>query len=70
MFPVPHEFTIGGVMMPPLFVSAWLGLVASIITAKLLNRFRLARFFFYPPLVFMAMMVIYTLLIGVLFIGI
>ncbi|WP_309384734.1 DUF1656 domain-containing protein [Cerasicoccus frondis] len=70
MLPSPHEFSIGGVFMPPLFVAAWLGLIASIITAKILNRFRLARFFFYPPVVYLAMLVLYTLVIGVLFIGI
>jgi hypothetical protein len=30
----------------------------------LLNRYRLSRYFFYPPLVFVALAVIYTWLIG------
>jgi len=34
------------------------------LTAMLLNRFRLSRFFFYPPLVFVALAVVYTGLIG------
>lgn len=70
MFPAPHEFSIGGVFVAPMFVAAVLALFASIITAKILNRMGIARYFFYPPLVFMAILVIYTLLIGIVFIGI
>ena len=33
-------------------------------TAFLLNRYRISRFFFYPPLVFLALAVIYTSIIG------
>jgi len=61
---IPHEVVIGGVYLPPFLVAAVLGLLASLATARLLNRFRLSRFFFYPPLVFLALMVIYTVLIG------
>jgi len=41
-----------------------LGTAAAWITAMLLNRYRLSRFFAYPPLVFLALAVIYTLAIG------
>ena len=61
---MPHEFAIGEVFMPPLLVAAFLGLIAAIVTAHLLNRYRLSRYFFYPPLVFLALAVIYTVLIG------
>jgi len=64
LFPVPSEFAIAEVYLPPLLVAAALGLLASLATARLLNRFRLSRYFFYPPLVFLALMVIYTVLIG------
>ena len=70
MTPTPHEFSLGGVYMPPLLVAALFGVIAAIVTANLLNRYRLSRYFFYPPLVFLALMVIYTLLIGVFIIGI
>jgi hypothetical protein len=62
--PIPHEFAIGEVYMPPLLVASLLGLLAAVVTAHLLNRYRLSRFFFYPPLVFLALMIIYTVLIG------
>ena len=61
---VPHEFTLGGVYFPPLLIAGLLGVLAAVLTATLLNRYRLSRFFFYPPLVFIALAVIYTGLIG------
>jgi hypothetical protein len=47
-----------------LLIAAFLGVVAAALTAIALNRYRLSRFFFYPPLVFVALAVIYTGLIG------
>ena len=61
---VPIEFAIGGVYFPPLLIASTLGVVAAIVTAFLLNRYRISRFFFYPPLVFLALAVIYTGVIG------
>ena len=61
---IPHEFAIGGVYLPPLLVAAFLGLIAAMLTARLLNRYRLTRYFFYPPLVFLALVAIYTTIIG------
>ena len=61
---VPHEFTIGGVYFPPLLIAGVLGVTAAALTAIALNRYRLSRFFFYPPLVFVALAVIYTGIIG------
>ena len=67
---LPHEFTIGGVYFPPLLIAGILGAAAAALTATALNRYRLSRFFFYPPLVFVALTVIYTGLIGTFFIPI
>jgi len=61
---IPSEFAIGGVYFPPLLIASILGVVAAVVTAILLNRYRLSRFFFYPPLVFLALAVIYTGVIG------
>ena len=69
MNPIPHEFAIGGVYMPPLLVASFLGAVAAFITARLLNRYRLSRYLFYPPLVFLSLAVIYTVFIGTFVIG-
>jgi len=61
---IPHEFAIGGVFMPPLLIASLLGTIAAVLTARLLNSYRLSKYFFYPPLVFLALMVIYTVFIG------
>lgn len=67
---IPHEIAIGEVFMPPLLVAGSLGLLAALITAQLLNRYRLSRYFFYPPLVLVALTVIYTVIIGTFFVRI
>ncbi len=61
---IPSEFTIGGVYMPPLLIASLLGIVGATITAILLNRVRLSRFMASPPLVFLALAVIFTCVIG------
>ena len=61
---MPHEFAIGGVYVPPLLIAAILGTIAAVAMARLLNRYRLSRYFFYPPLVFVALAIIYTVFIG------
>ena len=69
MTPIPHEFAIGGVYMPPLLIAGLFGVIAAVMTARLLDRVRLSRYFFYPPLVSLALMIIYTVLIGTFIIG-
>jgi len=61
---IPSEFAIGGVYMPPLLVACLLGVIAAAFTVRLLNRYRLSKYFFYPPLVFLALMIIYSVLFG------
>ena len=67
--PVPHEFAIGGIYMPPLLVASALGVLAALMTTRLLTRYRLAHHFFYPPLVLLALIVIYSVLIGTFIVG-
>ena len=66
---IPSEFSIAGVYFPPLLIAGLLGAVAAWLTAQLLNRYRLSRFFAYPPLVFLALAVIYTVAFGTFFIA-
>ena len=60
----PSEFAFGGIYFPPLLIASILGLILAWLSAQMLNRYRLSRFFFYPPLVLLAFAVIYTVLIG------
>jgi len=57
---IPHEVYLGEVFFPPMLVDAALGLVAASLTARLLNRFRVSRYFYHPPLVLIALAVLYT----------
>jgi len=66
VFGVPHEISISGVYFSPMLLSAIPGVVAAGLTAVLLNRYRLSRFFVYPPLIFVALSILYTSLIGAL----
>ena len=61
---IPKEFTIGGIYFPPLLIAGFIGVLAAALTAMLLNRYRLSRFIYNPPLIFVALAVIYTGLIG------
>lgn len=60
----PSEFAFGGIYFPPLLIASIAGLILAWWTAQVLNRYRLSRFFFYPPLVLLALAVIYTVLVG------
>ena len=61
---VPSEFNIGGVYCSPLLIASVFGSTLAWLSVRLLNRYRLSRFFAYPPLVFVALAIIYTGLIG------
>lgn len=57
---MPHELYIGEVFFPPMLIDAVLGLGVALLTGRLLNHFRLSRLFYRPPLVLVALAVIYT----------
>ena len=61
---VPMEFCLGGIYMPPLLVASIMGVITAVIVARVLNYYRLSRYFFYPPLVFVALAVIFTVFFG------
>jgi len=61
---VPGEVALWGVYFPPLLLASLLGIIAAVATALVLNRYRLSRYFYYPPVVFLSLAVIYTGLIG------
>jgi len=65
---IPIEFNIAGIYMPPLLVASILGVVTATMAARMLNRYRLSKYFFYPPLVFVAFVVIFTVIYGALII--
>ena len=67
---MPHELAIGDVYLPPLLAAAVLGAMLAAVATRALNRYRLSRYFFYPPLVQLALAVIFTVVVGTVFIRI
>ncbi len=59
-----QELNFQGVFLPPFLIVLILSVTGTMLTAMVLNRFRLARFFAAPRLVFMAFICIYVVLIG------
>ncbi len=64
VFAAPKELALGDVYVPPLLISAIVGLIFASLTTRTLNRFRLYRYFAMPTLVELALVVIYTVLVG------
>jgi hypothetical protein len=64
LHPTPSELSIGGMYLPPALLVGLLGLVAAWVAAKILNRTRLSRFFWNPPLAFLAMWALMSAIIA------
>ena len=64
ILPVPSEFDLFGVYLSPFLVSTVLAVCFATITARALNGLRLSRFIAQPALVFVAIVAIYSSLIG------
>lgn len=62
---IPSEVSVYGVYLPPYLIAGVLGVAAAVLTAMALNRYRLSRYFYNPPLVFLALAVIYGGLISI-----
>ncbi|MFT5453473.1 MAG: hypothetical protein ACI9N9_002985 [Enterobacterales bacterium] len=69
IYSIPHEISIGGVYLPPALIAVIWGVLATVVTTRFLDRYRLTQYFFYPPIVAMSLTIIYTILIGVFVIG-
>ena len=59
----PHELAIGDVYFTPFLAIFLLSFFATLFTVVLLNKLKLARYFYAPQYVFLAIMVLYALLI-------
>ena len=61
---VPSEVNIMGVYWPPLLLAVALGTTAMIVTVMALNRHRMSRYFYLPEVVMLALICLYTSIIG------
>jgi len=64
----PHELQFGDVYVSPVLIVVIVAFFASVATAVVLNKTGLARFFYAPHYVFLAIMVLYVVLIDRYFI--
>ncbi|MCG8529861.1 MAG: DUF1656 domain-containing protein [Desulfovibrionales bacterium] len=62
---MPHELAFIGIYFPPLLVNFALALMLALITAVVLNRLRVSRYFIYPPVVFISFVIFYTCLLSI-----
>ena len=57
--PVPREISFGWVYFPPLFFAIIVGILAAWILAGVLNHTGLSRFFWRPPVAFLAFVLVF-----------
>ena len=67
--PTPHEIAIAGVYLPPMLVAAFLGVIATVLSVRLISHYKLSKYFAFAPVVLLALMVIYTVFFGTFIIG-
>ncbi|MCX6924627.1 MAG: DUF1656 domain-containing protein [Verrucomicrobia bacterium] len=60
IMPVPHEVSFDWVYFPPLLFSILFGVLAAWGLAVWLNRTRLSRYFWQPPIAFLAFVLIFS----------
>ncbi len=64
---IPVEISYGGVYLPPLFFVVLFGVISAYFISAILNRTGLSRYFWHPPLAFVALTLLMTSLIGLMF---
>ncbi|RLA73224.1 MAG: DUF1656 domain-containing protein [Epsilonproteobacteria bacterium] len=70
MQPFPHELALGDVYVSPLLVVIILSFIATGLTTVILNKLKLSSYFFYPPLSYLAFVMLYIVFIDAYFIKI
>lgn len=60
----PHELALGDVYLSPLLPVFSLALIGAWLTVGMLNRLRLSRYIMLPSTTFLALMVLYMLLMN------
>jgi hypothetical protein len=66
--PYPHELALGDVYITPVIPALFIAYTASVITVKILNIFKVSRFFIGRAYIFLSIMTLYMLLIDRFFI--
>ncbi len=66
--PWPHELSLGDLYFSPVIPAVVLAFVLAGITALLMNRLKLTRWFFAPSYIFLAIWLLYIVLVDRLWI--
>jgi hypothetical protein len=66
---IPVEISYGGVYLPPLFFVVLFGVISAYFISVILNRTGLSRYFWHPPLAFVALTLLMISLIGLIFLS-
>ena len=69
LIPIPHAISFGWVYFPPLFFDILFGVLGAWILAGVLNRTNLSRYFWRPPVAFLAFVLIFGALFGIFIIA-
>ncbi len=64
LIPDPAEVEIFGTYYPPSLLAVFLGMIGMALTAKVMARYRLLRYMYFPNVVLLSLWVIYALFIG------
>jgi len=68
--PYPHELSMGDVYFSPMLLVILLALFMTSITVVILNRVKLSRYFYLPSYIFLAIVILYIVLIDTIWIKI
>jgi len=66
---VPSEVSWGWIYLPPFLIDLILGFILAMLLTRYLNRSGLSRYFWYPPLAFLALVTLCTSLVGLFFLA-
>jgi len=64
----PHELSLGDVYFSPVLPVLFLAFLAAVVTVTLFNKLKLSRYFYAPAYVFIAIMILYIVLIDAVWI--
>jgi len=64
---VPVEISFSGIYFPPIFFVIVFGVIGAYVITSVLNRTRLSKYFWHPPLAFLAISVIISTVIALVF---
>ncbi len=64
---IPVEISFSGVYFPPIFFVIVFGVIGAFVITSVLNRTGLSKYFWHPPLAFLAMSALISAVIVLLF---